>query len=237
MGYRCGVDDACKTGDTATDKHGKNYVSFDRDTLALGCSSILSNHIELKAPTGLVQDEPENDHQYQSEIDAAVHSSPDSGKPSKFRVSDSAHIPSGGFPSIDVQIFGIPDDDIVHHQGGERLVNAPLCFQGSGNTSPECTAEHSNEHTDGEQQHIREKRPELHDPGDADDPCNILALSPDVPEFEAEGYPDGQAAKQKWDSLGNRILNLGLASECSLEHCSVGLQRIYVGDSQDNGSQ
>ena len=114
------------------------------------------------------------------------------------------------------------DDDVVHHQGEQRLIGVPPGLEKGGNQGPHAAGNGSGDAHD-HQQHGGGKaaRPEEGEVAGGDGPRGDLALGADVPKAHLKAGGDGQGAAQQGNGDLHRLADGALFPQGAGDHGAV----------------
>ena len=130
------------------------------------------------------------------------------------------------------------DDDVVHHQGEERLVGVPFCLEKGGDQGPDAAGNRAGQTHDGQQHRPwQPPRPEQGEVGGRNGPGGDLPLRADVPEAHLEAGGDGQRAAQQGHRDLHRLPDGGLFPQSAGKYGAIGGQWVGAGDRDEQRPQ
>ena len=194
-----------QTGQRAGEHHHEHGVPCDIDTGVAGGFGIVAGQPDLVAPFAAVEDEPDDNGgdraEEQPQMQRQSAKSADflgiigqSGQPGGSGKAGT-HLETAFAPHAEDEKIVPLDGDIVHHQGGDDLVDVELGFEIACHKAPQRAADETGDH------HHRDENPAgcfrgqyrcQHDGAGGKCADKELALGANVPQFHTEGDRTGQ---------------------------------------------
>ena len=230
-------DEARKTADGAGDGHGADSDLLHVDAGIPGGVLGVAHHGDLIALFGVLQIQEHADGQRQYDDDVqCVSLAEQSREPAALGLLvDLAHSvgAEGVFPEGHA-VAGQLDGHIVHHQGEQRLIGVPLCLEGGGDDAPDAAAQQAG----GCHDHQQDRSGDgvaigPHETGGHDAADEHLALGADVPELHLEGGGQAHADAQQSHGVADGDPTAAGGPESAVEHGLIDLNRIQLGDGEN----
>lgn len=215
-------DEAHDAGDGAGDGHGADDDLGHVDAGVMRGGFALAHHGDLKAVLGVFQVAEHEEHQQDDEEDADGDIPHVGHSRAALEQADELGAPGALFPGAALEVLDDADGDVVHHQGKQRFVGAPLGAEHRRDETPQRAADGASHAHDQDEQPGGPGLCEVQgEEGGKDAAHGDLTFYADVPELHLKGGRNGQGCAQQGDGNLDGLLDGQLAAQTAVDHGTI----------------